>query len=153
MLKRTAYAIAPSLKTLFNLSISTGKFPSTGVVPIPKAGARDNPANYRPIPLLPIISKILERHILKTIRIYLSENSPLFAHQWGFTMKKSTTTALVSFTHDCLEYLDEGKGVCVVFFDLSKAFDSVPHRPLLNKISQIGFDPFILRWIYSVGGA
>ncbi len=153
MLKRTAYAIAPSLKTLFNLSISTGKFPTdwkfARVVPIPKAGARDNPANYRPISLLPIISKILERHILKAMRIYLSENSPLSAHQWGFTTKKSTTTALVSFTHDCLECLDEGKDVCAVFFDLSKAFDSVPHRPLLNKISQIGFDPFILRWIES----
>ena len=117
MLKRTAPAIASSLKELFNLSISTGKFPSdwkfARVVPIPKAGARDNPANYRPISLLPIISKILERHILTAMRIYLSENSPLSAQK----------------------YLDVGKDVCAVFFDLSKAFDSVPHRPLLNKIT------------------
>ena len=85
------------------------------------------------------------------MRIYLSENSPLSAHQWGFMAKKSTTTALLSFTHDCQEYLDVGKDVCAVFFDLSirKAFDSVPHRPLLNKISQLGIDPFLVRWIES----
>ena len=153
MLKRTAPAIASSRKELFNLSISTGKFPSdwkfARVVPIPKAGARDNPANYRPISLLPIFSKILERHILTAMRIYLSEDSPLSAHQWGFMAKKSTTTALLSFTHDCQKYLDVGKDVCAVFFDLSKAFDSVPHRPLLNKISQLGIDPFLVRWIES----
>ena len=68
MLKHTAFVIAPSLKRLFNLSITSGKFPSdwkfARVVPIHKAGARDNPANYRPIPLLSIISNILERHVL-----------------------------------------------------------------------------------------
>ena len=68
---------------------------------------------------------------------------------WGFTAKKSTTCALLSFTHDCLEHLDGEKGVCAVFFDLSKAFDSVPHGPLLTKLLQIGIDPFIVRWIWS----
>ena len=63
--------------------------------------------------------------------------------------KKSTTTALLSFTHNCQKYLDIGKYVCADFFDLSKAFDSVPHRPLLNKISHLGIDPFLVRWTES----
>ena len=73
MLKCTAYAIEPSLKQLFNLSITTGKFPTdwkfARVVPILKAGARDNPANYRPISLLSIVSKILERDILNVMQL------------------------------------------------------------------------------------
>ena len=138
MLKHTSYVIAPSLKMLFNLSITTGKFPSdwkfARVVPIPKAGARDDPANYRPISLLAIISKILERHILNVMRHYLCVNSPLSTCQWGFTAKKSITLALLSFMHDCLKCLDDRKDVCVVFFDLSKAFDSVyTPRPTFDQ--------------------
>ena len=90
-----------SLKRLFNLSITSGKFPSdwkfARVVPIPKAGVRDNPANYRPISLLSSISKILERHILNVICFYLSVNSSLSTCQWGFTAKKSTTSALYTW--------------------------------------------------------
>ena len=66
MLKRTAHVISLSLKILFNRSLTTGKFPRdwkfARVVPVPKSGARDNPANYRPISLLPI-SKVLERQL------------------------------------------------------------------------------------------
>ncbi len=73
---------------------------------------------------------------------HLTTNSPLSTHQWGFTVGKSTT-----FSHDCLESVDSGKETCSVFFDLSKAFDSVPHFPLLDKLKQIGFNPFVTKWI------
>ena len=153
MLKRTAHAIAPSLTTLFNLSLKTGVFPRdwklARVVPIPKIGAKSNPANYRPISLLPIVSKVLERHVSNIMKNHLTDHSPLSAQQWGFTAKKSTTSALLSFTHNCLESLDNGNEVGAVFFDLSKAFDSVPHGPLLAKIEEIGVSPFLIRWIQS----
>ena len=119
------------------------------VVPIPKPGAKSNPANYRPISLLPIVSKVLERHVSNIMKNHLTDHSPLSAQQWGFTAKKSTTSALLSFTHNCLESLDNGNEVGAVFFDLSKAFDSVPHGPLLAKIEEIGVSPFLIRWIQS----
>ncbi len=150
MLKNTAYSIVPSLSKLFNLSIRSGKVPRdwkfARVVPIPKSGDRENPANYRPISILPVISKILERLIVGIMTTHLTTNSPLSTHQWGFTAGKSTTSALLSFSHDGLESMDSGKETCSVFFD-RKAFDSVPHYPLLDKLKQIGFNPFVTKWI------
>ena len=62
---------------------------------------------------------------------------------------RSSTAALISVIHDWLSALDNGHEVCVVFFDMRKAFDSVPHIPLLQKLSDVGVNPFILRWIRS----
>ena len=75
--------------------------------------------------------------------------SPLSQHQWGFTAGRSTTTALLSFTHNCQAALDSGDEVCSVFFDLCKAFDKVPHLPLLQKLADLQVNPCILRWIGS----
>ena len=58
-----------------------------------------------------------------------------------------STSALISFTHDCQEALDCGDEVCSVFFDLSKAFSTVPHEQLLHKNSEIHVDPFLIRWV------
>ena len=103
--------------------------------------------NYRPISLLPIVSKVLERHVSNIMKNHLTDHSPLSAQQWGFTAKKSTTSALLSCTHNCLESLDNGNEVGAVFFDLSKAFDSVPRGPLLTKIEETGVSPFLIRWM------
>ena len=153
MLKATALSISKSLSVLFNKSITTGKFPThwkfARVVPIPKRGCSTNPANYRPISILPVLSKLLEKHIYNLLRIHLNTTSPLSQHQWGFTSGRSTTTALLSFTHYCQSALDCGGEVCSVFFDLSKAFDKVPHLPLLRKLVKLQVKPFILRWIGS----
>ena len=104
MLKATALSISKSLSVLFNKSITTGKFPThwkfARVVPIPKPGCSTNPANYRPISI-PVLSKLLEKHIYNLLRIHLNTTSPLSQHQWGFTSGRSTTTALLSFTHYC----------------------------------------------------
>ena len=69
------------------------------------------------------------------------------SHQWGFTLGKSTTSALISFTHDCQEALDCGNEVCSVFFNLSKAFDTVPHQQLLHELSELHVNPFLIRWV------
>ena len=73
--------------------------------------------------------------------------APLSQHQWGFTAGKSTTAALLSFTNNCQSALDSGGEVCSVFFDLSKAFDKVPHLSLLFKLAELQVNPLILRWI------
>ena len=88
MLKNTAHSIAPSITKLFNLSLSTGTIPSRWkkslVVPIPKSQELSNPSHYRPVSLLPIISKVLERHIFMIVMDHLRLNHPLSAFQWGF---------------------------------------------------------------------
>ena len=139
--------------TRANLSISlrSGKFPSdwkvARVIPIPKGGDPESPANYRPISILSILSKLLKKHLHDLLSHHLNIFSPLSEHQWGFTSGKSTTSALISYAHDCQEALDCGNELCSVFFDLSKAFDTVPHQQLLFKLFELQVDPFLIRWV------
>ena len=153
MLKATGTSIVKSITKLFNLSLKTGIFPTdwkfARVVPIPKTGNPESPSNYRPISILPIISKLLEKHVHNLLYHHLNNNCSLSPNQWGFTEGKSTTTALLSFVHECQEALDNGGEVCSVFFDLCKAFDSVPHQPLLCKLFHLQVNPFLLRWIHN----
>ena len=153
MLKATALSISKSLFDLFNKSIIMGKFPSdwkfARVVPILKSDCSKNPcpANYRPTSILSVLSKLLGKHVHNLLLLRLNTVVPLSQHQWGFTAGKSTTAALLSFTHNCQSTLDSGGEVCSVFFDLSKAFDEVPHLPLLFKLAELQVNPLILRWI------
>ena len=77
------------------------------------------------------------------------EAYPISDRQWGFMHHCSSTSALISLISDWLSALDNGQEICVVFFDVQKAFDSVPHLPLLHKLEQIGNSPYILRWVQS----
>ena len=152
MLKMTASSITPVLTKLFNLSIATGTVPTawktSTVVPVPKCSANtSDPSNYRPISLLSICDKLLERHISHLLISFLASSCPLSSSQWGFTSKKSTVTALLSVLHDWHRYLEKGIELCAVFFDLRKAFDTVPHYPLLCKLEELGVDRYLLRWI------
>lgn len=151
MLKGTAASIAPVLCKIFNYSIETGRLPSvwksSNIVPVPKGSNGDKPSNYRPISLLPIISKVLERIIYSRVVDHLVSNCPLAANQWGFMPGKSTTSALLSATYDWFTMLEDGNEVGAVFFDLTKAFDSVPHRKLLGKLQELGLNAYIVNWI------
>ena len=80
---------------------------------------------------------------------HLEVHSPISIHQWGFQPKKSTTAALLNVYNDWSAALDKGKEVCAIFFDLRKAFDSVPHRCLMDKLTLAGLNPYILRWVAS----
>ena len=100
MLKSTASSITPSITKLFNLSIKIGKLPAewklARVNPILKHGSKSDPSNYRPISLLSIISKLLEKHVQKCLLKHLQEHSPISDNQWGFSKGKSTTGALLT---------------------------------------------------------
>ena len=113
MLKNTAPCIGSSITKLFNQFLTAGKIPSQWkmsiVVPIPKSDNHSSPANYRPISLLSIVSKLLERHIHHVILDYLEEHFPLSNRQWGFTT-----------VHDWLYNLDQGNDICIIFFDYKK---------------------------------
>ena len=154
MLKGTAQSIASSLTMLFNMSIRSGRVPKmwkvSSVVPIPKtATSTDNPSNYRPISLLPVVSKLLEKHIYSIVFEHLAERKLLSVDQWGFCPGKSTVTALTSTFHNVFQLLEAGFDVSLVFFDLRKAFDSVPHLPLLQKLKDTDLNQHILQWISS----
>ena len=144
MLKHTADTIAPSLTKIFNLSLHLGQLPSQWkhslIVPIPKSSTMGSPSCYRPISLLPIVSKILERHICDILLDHLQSLNFISSNQWGFQEGRSTITAIIKCTDDWLKELEVGRGVCAIFFDFRKAFDSVPHEPLLCKLSTLNLD-------------
>ena len=128
---------------LFNTSLPEGRLPSqwklARVVPVPKLYAQKySVSGYLQANLNS--SKILEHHV-RDVNIILDricQAYPISDRQWGFMHFHSSTSALISDINDCFSALDNGQEVCVVFFDVQNAFDSVPHLPLLQKLEQIG---------------
>ena len=154
MFKSTALSIAPSLCVLLNTSISMGHFPEAwkraNIVPILKSQTdKASPSGYRPISLLPIISKLLEKHVYSIVSDHLADSQPLSDSQWGFRKGMSTITAVLSLTHEWLSLLDHNQEICCIFFDFKKAFDSIPHASLMAKLELLHLSPFILSWLDS----
>ena len=147
MLKETALSITPAVTELFNISIRLGEIPDewkiARISPIPKTNDRSNPGKYRPISLLSVLSKLLEKHVKDLLVYHFEVHCPIFAMQWGFSCGKSTTGALVAATNEWNKLMDSGLDICAVFFDYSKAFDTVPHRLLLQKLN---ISIFILKY-------
>jgi hypothetical protein len=149
IMKECATELAPLFLHLYNTSLKTGVVPtewkSANVVALHKKGKKSDPSNYRPISLLPICSKVLERciynHIIDEIRPLISE------HQFGFLSNSSTNSQLITFFNKINTCLDNKGETDVIYFDLSKAFDSVPHPPLLDKIQTFGINGNLLNWI------
>ena len=117
------------------------------VVPTPKSSTTHDPKNYRPISLLCILSKILEKHIFSLVLCHLEEFHPLSDSQWGFRAGRSTVTALLLTIHRWFQLLESGKEICAVFLDYKKAFDSVPHQLLIGKLQRLGLHNNLLSWI------
>ena len=129
MLKATAHSIAGGLTLLFNKSIELGllsrEWKLSTMNSIPKGKEKNKPSNYRPKSLLPILSKLLERHTFKLILSHVKSVSPLTLQQWGFRSRRSTVSALLHATHNWFQTIDKGKEVCTIFFNLSKASQSL----------------------------
>lgn len=103
---------------LFNQSISQRAFPNNWkiarIVPVPENSDKSLSKNYRPISILPLVSKLLERHIHKLILNHFMSFHPISLRQCGFMSGRSTTSALLTVTHDILHTLDDGDEVCSV---------------------------------------
>ena len=145
-LKESLPVVIPYITCILNTSIVTGTFPQLWkeaiVVPILKSGDADQPQNYRPISLLPILSKILEKVIAKQLTNYLEENHLLSNTQHGFRARLSTETALTTLSNLLYDNIDNKKISLITLCDLSKAFDSVNHVFLMEKLTKLSIDNF-----------
>ena len=94
--------------------------------------------NYRPISILPVLSKVLERAVHIQLYKYLQQNKILSPYQSGFRKRHSTKFAALSFSDNIRRNMDQGQLTGAVFIDLRKAFDTVDHTVLLNRLSNLG---------------
>ena len=150
----SADIIAPSLTAIFNLSLNSCTYVNAWkmarITPIFKSENRQKCENYRPISILPIISKIFEKEVFDQLYEHLSQNLLLSKYQSGFRPKHSTMSALIQMCDHWLENMDNGMLNGVVFLDIRKAFDSIDHSILLKKMNeQFGIDGTELKWFES----
>lgn len=142
LIKLAKHALIPPLTTLCNLCIDTGVFPKVFkkslIHPIFKEGDRHSVNNYRPISVLPILSKILEKILNKRLVEFLEEKTILSDNQFGFRKDRSTEDAVNNLVNYITSYTDQRKKCLTIFLDLKKAFDTVSIPILLDKMERLG---------------
>ncbi len=141
-IKSVSDHICPILANLINHSISEGIFPDSlkiaKILPIFKSGDKTLISNYRPISLLNTFSKIYEKVIFVRFEKFLNKYKILYDKQFGFRKNRSTQLALISLLDCVTSALDKNEHALCLFIDLSKAFDTVNHSILLNKLNILG---------------
>ena len=141
------------ISVLVNISLRSGIFPDiykiAKVVPIYKSKNKEDIGNYRPISLLPTLSKILEKIMHKRTFNFLQKSKILYSSQYGFRSKHSTNDAIAELISNVTENLEDKYSTLCMFLDLSKAFDTIDHNILLNKLSHYGIRGISLDWFRS----
>jgi hypothetical protein len=153
LLKISKSILSEPLANIINISFSSGVFPSSlklaEVIPVFKKGDKTIVSNYRPISLLSNISKIIERIVRNRLYIFLESNDLIYDFQFGFRNGHSTNHALIMMLKKIQESIDQGHYACSVFIDLQKAFDTVNHKILLNKLPRYGVRGMSHKWLSS----
>ena len=141
-LREVAADITEPLAYLYNFSIQSGFIPSdwkqSNVTAVYKQGPCDDPSNYRPISVVPIIAKVLEKLVASQLNSYCEKNQLLSPYQGAYCCGRSTEQILLFAVDTIVNALDSRKVVCAAFLDLRKAFDSLDHVVLLEHLSAIG---------------
>ena len=142
LVKQSVDVIIDPLLYIYNLSFSTGQVPDklkiAKVIPLYKKDDPSYPGNYRPISLLSIFDKLLEKLMYNRLSKHLNRHKLLYEYQFGFRANYSTSLALIEVLDRIYDGLDNGNTVCGVYLDLQKAFDTVSHDILLAKLSHYG---------------
>ncbi len=153
LLKNTRYSISKPLSEIFTISMTTKTYPSiwklANVVSLYKKELQYVKENYRPISLLPCMSKVMERLVFNSMYEYAVRNNLLTRRNSGFKKNDSTINQLIKITHDIYTGLENHNDVCLVFLDVSKAFDRVYHEGLIFKLKQLGITGNLLDWLRS----
>ena len=153
ILKETFLRLIPEMTFLFNLSLRNAIFPGQWkealVIPIPKTGNLTNVQNYRPMSLLALPGKVLEKLVHKQISHHLESNALLTDKQHGFRKAHSTIHSVSQFVNYVNTNLDIGRPTLATFIDFRKAFDCVQHNILLEKLYKIGLSNDVIDWVRS----
>jgi hypothetical protein len=153
LIRTVIHVLLEPLVHIFNLSFRSGTVPRklkiAKVVPIYKSGDKALPVNYRPISLLPTFSKILEKLMYKRLVSFISKYNLLSNSQYGFRSKRSCEDAVYNFSNYVSDMLDNSIDVAGLFIDVSKAFDSLSHKILLDKLYKYGIRGVPHTWFSS----
>ena len=151
LFRQTCYSLATPLAVLFTQLISVSAVPDAWkmaiVTPVFKKGLTTDVANYRPISLTCVASKIMERIIVDQMTTFFVDNNIISKTQHGFLKRLSTTTNLLESFNDWTASIQAKKSVTVVYIDFAKAFDTVSHPKLLYRLRQYGIGGCLLSWI------
>lgn len=152
-LKLAINQLAKPLTNIVNSSFKDRMFPSRWkmalVKPLPKINTPINPSDFRPISLLPAVSKIMEKIAAKQMVDYLKKKNLLDTHQSAYKSNHSTLTALLNITDDIYDALEDTEVTILILLDYSKAFDCANHKLILAKLQKCGFHTDSLRWLES----
>jgi hypothetical protein len=151
LLKEASTEIATSLSNLFNSSFELSKVPikwkESNICPIHKKDDKSLVTNYRPISLLSCVGKVQERIVYIHLYRFLKQNNLLTWKNSGFKELDSAMNQLLFITDKIHKALEEGKEICLVFLDVSKAFDRVWHSGLLHKLRCLGIEGNLFDWL------
>ena len=145
--------IVKPLTHIYNLSFQPGCFPAkikvAKVIPVFKNGNKHNFTNYRPISLLPQFSKILEKLFDSRLESFLEKHCIINEGQYGFRKGRTTSMAILNATEEITNALEQKHYIAGIFIDLKKAFDTINHTILLNKLDRYGIRGVAGDWINS----
>ncbi|KAK4812180.1 hypothetical protein QYF61_009072 [Mycteria americana] len=151
VLRELAEELAKPLSIICQQSWLTGEIPHNwrlaNVMPIYKKGWKEDLGNYRSVSLTSVLGKIMEQFILSVLNRHVQANQGIRPSQHGFMKSRSCLTNLISFYNQVTCLVDEGKAVGVIYLDFSKAFDTVSHSILLEKLAAHGLGGCTLHWV------
>lgn len=145
LFKISAKILTPQFKYLFNLCMRSKKFPkawkNTIVTPLFKNGDSKDAGNYRPIACIPLPGKLLEKCMHIQLYDYLESNHLLCEFQFGFRRGKNTSQAIFNYLDNIYQNINNSIDTIAVYVDFRKAFDTIDHSILINKLTQLNLSP------------